>query len=86
MDLKEGRDVRFMSLSLLHNVDRNGTWCRQRCCAGGTRPCHVLVVRTMVKVDLALTHSFAIMVTSFFNRFFAIAESVDQILPGSIKM
>ena len=53
--LEWGWDVRFVSLlSWLHNVDRNATWCRQRCCGGGTRPCHLLMVKTMVKSDLAL--------------------------------
>ena len=53
--LKEGWDVRFVSLSLRHDVDRNDKWCRQRCCAGvRTRHCHVLMVKTMVKVDPAL--------------------------------
>ena len=47
-------DVRFASLSLLHNVDRNDEWCRRRCCAGETSPCHLLMVKTVVKVDLAL--------------------------------
>ena len=48
---------------------------------GGTRPCRVLMVRTMVKVDLALPHSFATTAMSFLNRIFDIAESVHPIIP-----
>ena len=76
MDWKGGWDVRFVSLSLRHNLDRNDTWCRQRCCAGGrTRRCHVLMVKTMVKVDPALLelHFFAIRFTYSFRRKQAIA-------------
>ena len=33
------------SLSLRHNVGWNeDVWCRQRCGAGRTRPCHVLMM------------------------------------------
>ena len=45
-----GRDL-SASLSLLHNVGWIDAWCRQRCGAGGTRPCHVLMVKAMVTVD-----------------------------------
>ena len=38
------------SLSLRHNVGWNDVWCRKSCDAGGSRPCHVLMVKTMVKV------------------------------------
>ena len=69
MDLTGSWDVRFASLSLLRNVDRNDTWCRQHCCAGGTRPCHLLMAKPMVIVDLALheAHYFAIKFTCFFH-------------------
>ena len=43
-----------VSLSLLHNVGWNYVWCRQCCGAGGSHACHVLMVKVMVKVDLAL--------------------------------
>ena len=74
MDFR-GRLVGLGRSQLLHNVDRNDTWCRQRCCAGGTHPCHVLMVKSMVKVNLALleAHCFASRFTCFFNGMFAIA-------------
>ena len=42
-------DVLFVSLSLLHNVDRNDTWGRPHCGAGGTRPCHLLIAASDYK-------------------------------------
>ena len=54
----------------------------QRCCAGGSSPCHVLIVKTMVKVDLALleAHCLAIRFTCFIDRIFAMAVCLTPIL------
>ena len=54
MDFMGDWDIRFVSTHPLpHNVDRNDKWCRQRCCADETRPCHVLMEKSMVTINLA---------------------------------
>ena len=55
--------------------DRNDTWCRQRCCAGGPRPCHVLMVKTMVNVEPeALCFVMDVGMKSQFYRNFSLPE------------